>query len=274
MKYTLYQLIIKLKKYFIIKKSFKLNMKREKIQINNGSLHLIYRISDAGYPKVKPDYISNNSCLENALKAFPYHDCDWTIIADNCSKETINMIDGLLEKYGFDKKIVKIVSIGSGAGTFNLAMRIAKSFDDNDIVYFLENDYIHKELALPALKSAFEFKRKIDYVTLYDHPYHYSDDFIMSSFNMKSFVLCNDYGYWKKSPSTTMTFACKISTLKKDYRIFNRWTSKKHAFDIEIFIELARKKRILISPIPGYSTHGETEYLSKFVNWERYVNGE
>jgi len=33
-------------------------------------MRIIYRISDAGYNKVKPDYINNEACLKNATKEF------------------------------------------------------------------------------------------------------------------------------------------------------------------------------------------------------------
>jgi hypothetical protein len=51
---------------------------------------IIYRISDAGYNKVKPKYINNENCLKNAIEVFK--DADWLVIADNVSKETDNMI--------------------------------------------------------------------------------------------------------------------------------------------------------------------------------------
>ena len=41
-------------------------------------MKIIYRISDAGYNKVKPDYINNEKCLTNALRVF--NDTDWSII--------------------------------------------------------------------------------------------------------------------------------------------------------------------------------------------------
>ena len=33
-------------------------------------MKIIYRISDAGYNKVKPDYINNEACLKNATEIF------------------------------------------------------------------------------------------------------------------------------------------------------------------------------------------------------------
>ncbi len=44
-------------------------------------MKIIYRISDAGYNKVKPEYINNENCLKNATQIFK--DADWLVIADN-----------------------------------------------------------------------------------------------------------------------------------------------------------------------------------------------
>jgi len=49
-------------------------------------MNIIYRIPDAGYNKVKPDYINNERCLSNATKIL--EDASWNIIADNISRET------------------------------------------------------------------------------------------------------------------------------------------------------------------------------------------
>ena len=95
-------------------------------------MKIIYRISDAGYSKVKPDYITNEACLANAVKVFD--DCEWSIIADNVSKETSDMI----EKYK-SKDHILYVNKGNGAATFNIALDEALKMSDSDTVYFLEN---------------------------------------------------------------------------------------------------------------------------------------
>ena len=81
-------------------------------------MKIIYRISDAGYNKVKPDYISNENCLANAVKTFGSE--DFIIIADNISDDTFHMMC----KYVKSRQITK-VSVGHGAGTFNLALDFA-----------------------------------------------------------------------------------------------------------------------------------------------------
>ena len=74
---------------------------------------IIYRISDAGYSKVKPEYINNKNCLANAVKVFD--DCGWSIIADNVSQKTNDMI----QKYKSKDHILHVEK-GNGAATFNL----------------------------------------------------------------------------------------------------------------------------------------------------------
>jgi len=225
---------------------------------------VIYRISDMGYPKDKPCYINNENCLRNAINAFPINKCLWYVIADNISETTCDMI----KKY-IPSHMIQRVSVGHGAGTFRLAYEHALTFNDCDCVYFLENDYLHHLDSYTILKEGLT-SGYADYITLYDHPdkYGYSTGnfYIHGGENTKVFL--TESCHWKYTNSTTMTFASKVSTLREDKNVFWRWTKTKHPFDFEIFLELKlfyRKK--LISPLPGYSTHGETKMLSPLRNW-------
>jgi hypothetical protein len=96
---------------------------KRKVERSINKLVIIYRISDAGYKKEKPTYINNESCLRNAVTIFPCKIYEWLLIADNCSTETITMI----EKYVPRENILE-VSIGHGAGTFNLALNKALAY--------------------------------------------------------------------------------------------------------------------------------------------------
>ena len=127
-------------------------------------MKIIYRISDAGYSKVKPDYISNENCLSNFVDAFGWEDLH--IIADNVSEET----EAMMLKY-VPQACIEYVEVGNGAATFNLALDLALLYEDDDIVYFLENDYIHTPDAKKILAEGFEIGAS--FVSLYDHPDKY-----------------------------------------------------------------------------------------------------
>ena len=69
--------------------------------------------------------------------------------------------------------------------------------------------------------------------------------------------------------STTMTLAAKVSTLKRVESILRKWTSETHPNDFQMFIELRNQGELLITPIPGYATHGETAWLSPLTDWSK-----
>ena len=222
-------------------------------------MKIIYRISDAGYSKVKPGYISNEKCLRNAVEVF--RDADWLVIADNCSPETLTMVEGITDCN------IEIVSVGHGAGTFNLALNEALTYDDDEIVYFLENDYLHRPGSDKILLEGFNVG--YNYVALYDHPDKYmngANPYVEDGGEVTR-VMLSESCHWKITNSTTMTFAAKVNTLREDEDILRKYTQGSYPRDFEMFLALREKQHGLITPIPGYATHGETAWLSPLTNW-------
>ena len=86
--------------------------KKNRCKRNVGSIHVFYRICDVGYPKQKPDYITKENCLKNAIRSFPLDKVNWHIIADNICNDTYQMILNYLPA-----EFVERVSVGHGAGT-------------------------------------------------------------------------------------------------------------------------------------------------------------
>jgi uncharacterized Fe-S cluster protein YjdI len=225
-------------------------------------MKIIYRISDIGYNKIKPNYINNENCLKNALKIFPINKHDWNIIADNTSKET----NQIIQKY-IPQEYISYVSIGNGAGTFNLALNKALQYNESDIVYFIENDYIHLPGSPQIINEALNLGAS--YVTLYLHP----DKFI-SPYKGGNPEVDEDGGYLTKIyrgktqlfgmfNSTTMTFASKIKTLKEDEDILRKYTNQGHyPQDYNMFLDLRNKGRALLCPLNTFSTHGESNWLA------------
>jgi len=228
-------------------------------------MRIIYRISDSGYNKVKPDYINNENCLANATKEFD--DSIWSVIADNISEDTNNMI----QKY-VTRNCILYTEKGNGAATFNLALDEALTYDDDEIIYFIENDYLHKPGSQKIIQEAFELGAS--FVSLYDHP----DKYMIPEKGGNPYceggaedtrVYKSNSVHWKITNSTTMTFASKVSTLKRIEPILRKWTSGIHPDDFQMFLELRKNNELLLTPIPGYSTHGETAWLAPFTDWKK-----
>jgi len=226
-------------------------------------MKVIYRISETGYPKEKPDYINNKNCFENALRTF--NKATWLVIADNVTDETKLYLESKV-------KTINYVSVGHGAGTFNLALDYALTLNDDEIVYFLENDYLHKPEVDKILEDGIELG--FDYVTTYDHPDKYLNPFeggnpFCSGRAEETRVYLGEYCHFKLTNSTTMTFAAKVKTLKEDEEVLRKWTSETYPYDFQMFMELKQRGRRLVSSIPGFATHGETKWLSPLTNWKQ-----
>jgi hypothetical protein len=230
-------------------------------------MKIIYRISDSGYNKVKPSYVNNKNCLSNAISTFDPKLHEWKVIADNISEFTEEMIKSLNPEISITK-----VSVGNGAGTFNLALTEALKYEEEEIVYFLENDYVHRPFSDIALIEGFSIGS--DYVALYDHPDKYIDGanpFVEGGGEVTRVMLSKSC-HWKLTNSTTMTFAAKVKTLREDESILREFTNQSYPRDFEMFLKLRDLGRTLVTPIPGYATHGETRWLSPLINWNDISN--
>ena len=229
-------------------------------------MKIIYRISDAGYNKVKPAYIDNEACLKNFCNVFFNHISDILVLADNCSEQTLTMIGRYIDPINIHK-----VSVGHGAGTFNLALDMALKWDGNEIVYFVENDYLHKQNSANVIREGFGLGAT--FVSLYDHPDKYLDPAnggnpFCEGGGEETRLYLTDSCHWKITNSTTMTFAAEVSTLKRTEPILRKYTNQGHyPDDFKMFLELRENNEPLVTPVPGYATHGETAWLSPLTDW-------
>ena len=240
-------------------------------------LHIFYRLSDKGENKDRLSNINNKNCLENFLKEFPAEYIE--IIADNVRDDTIIW----LESYNF--KYIHRTSLGN-SGSFWFTLKLAMKLPNDAYVYFVENDYIHRPNSMKVLLEGLQLA---DYVTLYDHPDKYRDGInprIKNGGEISKVLLTNS-AHWKLTNSTTMTFASKVEVLNKDSFIFKMFTvgiikkgipffkrfqERRFPADYQIFKFLTTiKYRQLISPIPGFATHGEKQYLSPLINWTHFL---
>uniref|UniRef100_A0A6C0DR24 Glycosyltransferase 2-like domain-containing protein n=1 Tax=viral metagenome TaxID=1070528 RepID=A0A6C0DR24_9ZZZZ len=232
-------------------------------------MKILYRISDSGYVKTKPYYVTPRNVFLHFLKVFNCHEI--YVIADNVSDETYDFLCNNINK----NQIIRTNL--SNAGAFMFAVNIAiNHFEDNDIVYFAEDDYIYKKNAPTIIEEGLTVA---EYSSGYDHPDKYinhsdggPNPFISYGGEATRVVLTKT-SHWKYTNSCCMTFATTVKVLKEDIDIYKKYCSSTHPNDFHMFLELiGTKNRKLASPIPSVSTHGETVMLAKFVDWEKEIN--
>ena len=239
-------------------------------------MRIIFRTSSHKQRKKKLK-ISPINCLNNLKKTFAKSLI--TVVADSIpSKEAVqykkiigenNFIE--LDCKNNSRSLKFCIDLVLG---YKKSKKFKSIKNDNELIYFVENDYIHLSGAKKNLIDAFNLK--VHYVSLYDHPDNYDNlkkliDFRQGLDNPNKKVLLGKYSHWVTSSSTTCTFAVKRRILMEDYFFFKKMCKRDIPRDHKIFTQLTNRGRILIIPIPSFATHIETNYLAPLINWKRII---
>ena len=88
-------------------------------------MKIIYRISDGGNPKIKPEYVTKKSVFHHFYDIFKEHDI--YVIADNITQDTYDF----LQKY-VDKSKITITNLGNSKSFLYSVMLAIDNFQDED----------------------------------------------------------------------------------------------------------------------------------------------
>ena len=225
--------------------------------------HCFYSKLQEQPSRSRPSWWDKEKVFNNFKKTLDHNLVNYTIIYD----EHYGKIEDTFLK---DEENVVIINEGGEAKSFLRTLEYIQSqdFDDDTIIYFLEDDYVHRDNWAKVLMEGFTIDDKIKYVTLYDHGDKYTG--MYKDYMAK--ILLTKNCHWKPTPSTTNTFATKFKTLKEDMSIHTLFSTGYEPSNDHIkFIELSKKQHYLASSIPGYSTHCHEEFLSPCIDWEKYL---
>ena len=211
--------------------------------------------------KERPDWWNKEKVFHNFKNTLNPETTNYTIIYD----EHYGKIENTFLS---QEDNVHIISAGGEAKSFIMTLDyiLSQNFDDDTIIYFLEDDYVHRPEWDIILQEGFTLP--VSYVTLYDHRDKYTEMYA----DLMSKILITNHSHWKPVPSTTQTFAVKFKTLKEDKEIHQKYsTNTEPSQDHTKFLELNQRGKHLISCLPGYSTHSVKEWISPCINWSTYL---
>ena len=222
--------------------------------------------------KARPAWFSHETCFRNLLQ---------TIAADpQGQRVTLTvMYDSPLEDLLSDFMApyiarelpglrLQFIKGGSDRNSFLITLAFAKGQDlpGTDIVYFLENDYLHQHGWVGKVFELYDSVRGVDIVSLYDH----KDKYILPMYGQLTpkLLLSRTY-HWRTTPSSCASFLLEKSAFDRDYDLFSSGKT-----DYFFFADLVEgRQRVMLSPVPGLSTHSMEGYLSPNVDWAALVDG-
>lgn len=205
---------------------------------------------------------------------FDYEKCFTNLLRTIKNREDIELhvvMDGDIDSNFISKYkthfITHIIKGGSDYSSFLSTYKIAKSLDteENDLYYFLENDYLHIDNWVDKVKELFSTYSNINYVSLYDH----NDKYFLPMYdNLVSKVFTTKTHHWRTTPSTCGTYIVNKKIFLEDFDVPFQMKG-----DHNKFLWLAKNKnRFVTTPLPGLSTHCMGGLLSPTIDWEGINN--
>lgn len=134
--------------------------------------------------------------------------------------------------------------------------------EEGDLIYFLENDYMHVDGWLNKVIELFSTYQGLDYVSLYDH----NDKYFLPAYDdLTSKVFTSPSHHWRTTPSTCGSFIVTKERFMDDFDILSTMRGDHNKW---LWLNQNRSRSVL-TPLPGLSTHCMTGLLSPAINWEK-----
>ncbi len=212
---------------------------------------------------------------------------NFKVIDHNSTSENLKEIDNVFKKFGkkyslinldiskFKNQIEKINQRGKDvtsnqiSNMANIHQSLLESKNCEDLIYFVEDDYLHKKNSLKEMVFTYEritsqLNKEI-IICPTDYPYLYVKSEMTQNF------LGHKY-HWRKVNETLCTFLTSKIIIEKYWEKYTEMCKKEHA-PFEKPLHDIYKKELCISPIPSLALHftniNSIFGLSPNVDWKK-----
>ena len=184
--------------------------------------HCSFSSNSAG--KERPDWFDREKIFDKFIKTFT-DKVEYTAFYDTANGK---------EHFIFNKNVnVVETEAGGEAKSFTNVLKyvVDQEYNNSDIIYFVEDDYLHRDGWVDILLEGVN-EIGADYYTLYDHP----DKYYLTMYQtLQSKIIATSNIHWRTTPSTTCTFACTFETLKKYIDIHLKFCNDGYTKDHQMF---------------------------------------
>lgn len=256
-------------------------------QAREADVVTIYRISGNSYTsKIRPPWSSKEACLRSYLHAHRVFATVATrpegrkahvvFVADACDEATLAMLQRTASASQVSHEIL-VTRTGSNGASMRLVLALAQRLRPEQIVYFAEDDYLYDEGALEVIFGGLAFAH---FATGYDHPDKYGAVFDATRgayvagplvplvhkdtrAEQGTAVFLGPQGHYRRTNSTTMTFAAKVSTVQWLIEVMLQYCEGSATEDFAMFVRLATEfQTSVVHALPAVCSHMETPYLA------------
>ena len=235
------------------------------------------------YPKIEYATRSLNSLIRSIKflkRKFPEINIKLIILDDHSTTENLKKIKKISEQEKNSEiisldhnKYKSLISKQKSTETFSNLASLLNSFEvgkeqGEDLVFFVEDDYLHFEIMLEEMVSSFQRISsqlgKDIFMCPSDYPYLYMG-------NEKTNVLIGNKRHWRTINKTLCTFLTTKSLINKYWDNFKKTCENRHD-PFEKYLNEIYNKEICISPLKSLSLHltniNSSYGLAPFINYK------
>ena len=182
-------------------------------------------------------------------------DISLTIVDDHSSSSTVDWIQNAIEFQPFKTSIIHLEEIGNNASMkkcYELGLQ-----STGDLIYFVEDDYMHKPEAINAMINAYSnFSSKLGGAPIVIAPYDDPLDY-MPNRVMPTRIVPGSDRHWRQNFHTTFTMMLPKWILLHFWDKFMEMTNYGNGVCEDNTINLIYTKfdTVLFSPMPWLATH-------------------
>ena len=239
------------------------------------------------FEKPKVEYTSKS--ISSLIKSIVYCKTKYPnikfktlIVDDDLDEKTLIYIKKIINSSKLDMEIINfdkrdydnIINKQKNLQTFGNLSSLLHSFElgkkmGKDLVFFLEDDYIHFEPMLEEMIASYERissqTKKELFMCPADYPYLYMN-------NEKSSILIGNKRHWRTIDKTLCTFMTSIELINKYWdNFYSTCLDRNEPF--EKYLNEIYKKELCISPLKSLSVHmtnvNSNYGLSPFINYKK-----
>lgn len=208
--------------------------------------------------KQRPVWFDYEKCFKNLLKTIEgYKNVYLTLAMDG--KNVLDFTNHYKDKYTLFQ-----TDHNSSLQSFRDLLDYVKNqpMEENDLIYWLENDYLHVDGWVNKVITLYETYSGLDYVSLYDH----NDKYFLSMYDdLVSKIITTENHHWRTTPSTCGSYIITRKTFEEDYDIWSNAVGDHNTF---LYLN-ETKNRFVFTPIPGLSTHCMETLMSPCIDWKQ-----
>ena len=238
------------------------------------------------FEKDKIEYIKRSlnsliKAVKNLKENYNSININIKIVDDNSTKENLAVIKNILDKSKENFEIINhnhsehlnVIKEQKSKDTFSNLSSLLKCFeigknDGEDIIYFIEDDYLHFRSSLEEMVGTFERiasqLNKDLIICPSDYPYLYMN-------NEKTNLLIGSKRHWRTINKSLCSFMTSKNILNKYWDNFYQNCLDRHD-PFEKYLNLIYEKEVCISPVKSLSIHmtniNSSYGLSPFINYK------